>query len=191
LTDGAALAAAFNRPGAIARDGVGNLYVVDQNGRAIRKITPSGIVSTLVASSNSAFAKLRGLAADTDGTLYAADQDNHVIHKIAPDGNITTAAGPGTAGTSDGPASSAKLNTPTDVALDPSGNLYFTESGSHLVRRLAKNGTVSTVAGAGNKGFADGQGAFARFSSPQHLVVGPDGRVYVSDHANWRIRIIE
>jgi sugar lactone lactonase YvrE len=191
LTDGAALAAAFNRPEAITRDAGGNLYVADQNAKAIRKITPGGIVSTLVPSSNTAFGKVAGLAAAPDGTLYAADEDQHVIHKIAPDGNITVAAGTGTAGTSDGPAASAKLNSPTDVALDPSGNLYFTEGASHLVRRLAKNGTVSTVAGAGIQGFQDSQGASARFNSPQHLAVAPDGRVYVSDQANWRIRVIE
>lgn len=133
-----------------------------------------------------------GLDADAAGNLYVADTDNHMIRKIAPNGTTTTVAGNGLPGYQDGVGTGAQFHQPTDVAVAADGTLYVADNENDCIRKISPDGEVSTFAGApGNGGFADGQGASARFSSPTGVAIGSDGHVYVADTKNNRIRHID
>ncbi len=113
------------------------------------------------------------------------------IKRLSADlSTITPVAGGGApAAFADGPAATARFNAPLGLAQDAAGILYVADTGNHVIRRVALDGTVSTVAGSpGVSGFADGSGAAARFNSPRGLTVGPDGDLYVADRNNNRIR---
>src|SRR6516164_8457203 len=98
-------------------------------------------------------ANARGIAVDRQGNIYIADTDNHRIRKVTPAGIISTLAGNGHAGSSGdgGPASLAMLNSPYGLAIDAAGNLYVADFGNHKVRRIAAGGSITTVAGTGQK----------------------------------------
>ncbi|WP_313461450.1 gluconolaconase [Stenotrophomonas sp.] len=137
------------------------------------------------------FADPYGLVVDAQGVVYVADAgDNNRIRRIHPDGRVDTLAGQGE-GWRDGPALQAQFNTPSQIALDPAGNLLVADTGNHMIRRIGVDGTVSTLAGDGQPGFADGAAAQARFNGPMGVAVDVQGRVYVADTWNDRIRVIE
>ncbi len=124
------------------------------------------------------------------GVLFVADAgDNNRILYRGLDGSFQVLAG-GIEGFADGQGSSARFNTPSGIALDAHGNLYVADTGNHAIRRVTPLGQVSTVAGDGTPGFADGAAAQARFNGPMGVAVGADGRVYVADTWNDRIRVI-
>ncbi|MGE8282119.1 MAG: gluconolaconase [Stenotrophomonas sp.] len=124
------------------------------------------------------------------GVLFVADAgDNNRILYRGLDGSFQVLAG-GIEGFADGQGSSARFNTPSGIALDAHGNLYVADTGNHAIRRVTPQGQVSTVAGDGTPGFADGAAAQARFNGPMGVAVGADGRVYVADTWNDRIRVI-
>lgn len=131
-----------------------------------------------------------GIAADGRGSLYVADYQNHRIRKLTPDGQLTTLAGTGEAGFRDGPAAQALFANPRGLAVDAEGGVIVVDTGNVRVRRIAPDGTVTTLAGTGEAGFADGAGAGARFADPRGVAVGPDGRIYVADTGNFRIRVL-
>ncbi|HEX8179365.1 MAG TPA: NHL repeat-containing protein [Pyrinomonadaceae bacterium] len=136
------------------------------------------------------FADPFGLALAPDGTLYLTDGgDSNRIRKLAPTGAVTTLAG-STEGYADGPATSAAFNTPSGLAIDDAGNLYVADTGNNRIRKVAPNGAVTTIAGDGTAGYADGAGAAARFNAPVGVAAGHDGRIYVADTYNDRIRLI-
>ncbi len=142
--------------------------------------------------SRARFSAPGGLAIDAAGNLYVADTGNATIRKIAPDGAVTTIAGiAGAEGSADGVGSAARFNQPGAVAIDGSGTIYVADTANHTIRKIAPDGTVSTVAGsAGNSGSADGTGADARFNGPQGVAVDSTGSVYVADTDNDTIRRI-
>ena len=105
--------------------------------------------------------------------------------------SVTTLAGTGEAGFADGPAGSARLNSPDGITVDSTGNIYFTEFGNHAVRRLSPDGIVVTVAGTGAPGFVDGDQNQALFRSPGGITACPDGSLLVADTQNHAIRKIE
>ena len=132
-----------------------------------------------------------GVAAAADGTLYVADAgDAQRIRRIAPDGTVSTLAG-SEAGYADGPGAIARFDTPSGVAVDAAGNVYVADTANNAIRRVSPDGIVSTLAGGGAAGFADGSGSNARFNGPVGLAVDASGRLIVADTYNDRIRVVE
>ncbi len=135
-----------------------------------------------------------GIAVDSTGTLYFSDYNNHRVRKITTDGKITTVAGTGVAGFGgdNGPALSAQLNCPREVAVDSAGTVYITDAGNHRVRKITADGKISTVAGTGTAGFSGdgGPAPSAKLNLPLGVVVDSTGTVYVSDYNNHRVRKI-
>lgn len=132
-----------------------------------------------------------GVARDGDGNLYVADSKNHRIRKMTPELVVTTIAGSGTAGGADGTGTAAQFNEPSGLALDGAGHLVIAEAKGYRVRKMSlATGVVTTLAGSGSAGFADGRGTSARFRTLGGVAVDADGFVYVADYGNHRIRRI-
>jgi DNA-binding beta-propeller fold protein YncE len=171
---------------AIGRDGA--IYVADAGeNNAIRKLTPQGTLATLAGGDDS-FNTPSGLAIDSDGNLYVADTGNNRIRKITPQGLVSTVAGTGTAGYLDGPANAAQFDGPIGVAVDASGNIYVADTYNDRIRKISAEGQVSTVAGAGRPGHADGDAVAALFDTPCAVVISADGILYVADTGNNQLR---
>ena len=130
-----------------------------------------------------------GVAFDSKGNLIIADRSNHRIRKITPQGVVTTIAG-GTSGLVNGPVASAKFNSPWKVAVDKNDNIIVADRSNHCVRKISADGNVTTIAGNGSSGTADGQGTAARFNYPQDVDIDANGIIYVLDYNNDRIRKI-
>lgn len=200
--DGPSGTATFNLPFGVAVDKNGNIYVSEIGFDNIRKITPDGMVSTFAGSptgragsddgtdTTATFKDPLGLATDADGNIYVADAANDKIRKITPAGIVTTFAGTGTAGAGNGTALSATFNTPLSIAVDAGNNLFVTEENNYDIRKIASDGTVTTVAGTGQPGSADGAGAGAGFNFPVGIVADLSGNLYVTDNGYGTIRII-
>ena len=123
-----------------------------------------------------------GLVARADGKIIVADSGNDRLRLVSLDGTVTSIVGDGTFGTGDGAALTAHLNGPVDVAIDTAGILYVSDAGGHRIRRVDASGQVTTLAGDGTAGFADGPGSGARFYGQEGLDVSPDGTtLYVAD----------
>ena len=196
---GVGTAAQFTWPRGVAVDADGNVFVADKGNHVIRKIAPSGVVSTLAGSSGNygcvddigAAARFRGpmgMALDAAKNIYIADSDNQVIRKLAPDGRVTTLAGsPGVEGYADGTGAAAKFHYPTAVALDKGGNVYVADSNNRVIRKITPAGVVTTVAGIPGSWIAtDGDGKSARFDAPFGVAADGEGNVYVSDKMSIR-----
>lgn len=131
-----------------------------------------------------------GLAIDSAGRLYVGDLGNQTIRRIGPDGVVSTFAGRARSrGHADGPAREARFNDPAGVVADARGNLYVADSGNHVIRRIDRDGTVSTLAGmAGMAGDANGVARSARFRNPQSLAIDAEGNLVVTDLGNQLVR---
>ena len=189
---------AYIRDIALAPDGT--LYVADASNRTIRKISGGSV--SLFAGATGVFAFQDGtgsaarfwypcaLAVDPAGNVYVAD--DQLIRKISPAGVVSTFAGTfSVGGSTDGPRASALFQNPAGLALGPDGTLYVADTENHTIRKIAPDGTVSTIAGlAGSSGSADGTGSAARFQYPTGLALSPTGNLYVADTANHTIRQI-
>jgi sugar lactone lactonase YvrE len=139
------------------------------------------------------FSGPRYVALRNDGTLFVADTRNHTIRAIAPDGRVSTIAGvAGVRGSSNGPGSAARFNSPSGIAIDAGGALYVSDAGNNTIRKISASGDVTTLAGTPFPlgGAADGTGAAAQFSFPQGVAVDTAGNVYVADQGNHAIRKI-
>ncbi|HVV55633.1 MAG TPA: NHL repeat-containing protein [Mucilaginibacter sp.] len=165
-------------------------------------ISPSTVRdTTIIAGSDSAgfvngtgtaarFNHPFGITLDKNGNLYVADQGNSLIRKIDPNTVVTTYAGmPGVTGAVNGMDTLASFNQPFGVAADSSGNVYVADAGNNAIRKIAPDGTVSTFAGTGNPGSADGTDT-ATFDTPLGVAVDKAGNVYVADYGNDLIRMI-
>jgi hypothetical protein len=142
------------------------------------------------AGPNTQWSSPSGVAVDSAGNAYVADSGNHCIRVVSPTGTVSTLAGNGNVGFANGVGTSALFNNPKGVAVDSSGNVYVADSGNHRIRVVSPSGSVSTLAGSGSQGFANGAGLGAQFYSPFGVAVDSVGTVYVADYNNHRIRVI-
>ena len=182
--DGSGTAAKFSYPEAIAVDAAGNLFVGDTGNSSLRKITPTGLVSTVPGVTG----QIAGLAFDASGVLYTADLTT--VHKLNADGSYTLFAGQTSQGSNDGQGSLASFTFPSGLAFEASGALLVVDSLNHTLRRITPDGTVSTVAGAAKvPSWRDGRGADARFNWPTAIAIGPTGAIYVTDSYNHAVRV--
>lgn len=186
----------------LAVDPSGNLYIADTNNWRIRKVSISGIITTVAGKGTEGFsgdggaatsAALYpwGVALDPSGNLYIADGRNYRVRKVSTSGIISTVAGNGTKGFSGdgGPATSAELRSPSCVAVDSEGNIYIDDEGNDRIRKVDTSGVITTVAGGGSNGLAEGGPATsAEISDPVGLAVDSGGNVYFADANNGRIR---
>ncbi len=203
---GPATAAFLTFPVDVALDRSGNLYVADRGQHRIRRIVPTGEITTVAGNGFIGFsgdggpatsAQLStpdGVAVDSAGNLYIADSGNQRIRRVDLNGIITTVAGNGTAGSSGdgGLAVAAQLSLDGDhtgLVVDAAGNLYFSDSRNHRVRRVS-DGTITTYAGSGAFGFSgDGGPALqAALALPLGLALDAAGNLYIADTGNHRIR---
>ena len=137
-----------------------------------------------------AFGDPFGVAINNDGVIFVADAgDNNRIRKITLDGSVSTFAG-SMEGFSDGTGAQAAFNTPSGLAIDSPGNLIVADTGNNRIRKISPLGVVSTLAGNGTAGYADGASAQAQFDGPIGIAVDATGNVYVADTYNDRIRKI-
>lgn len=162
---GPAVNAEFNEPFRIAIDSGGSLYVFDLHNSRIRRITPSGVISTFAGNGQTGYGgdngpaaqaqlnEVAGMAFDSAGNLYLADFGNNRVRKITPGGIITTVAGNGNPGYSGdgGSATLAMLSNPGGVAVDSAGNLYISDTNNFVIREVSPQGIISTIAGT-NRG---------------------------------------
>jgi len=198
--NGVGTAASFNYPQAAACDVVGNIYVADYSNILIRKITPTGLVSTYAgngsqgsangAAATATFFEPTSIAIDGAGNIYIADLGNNMIRKISSAGVVSTLAGSILPGASDGIGTAASFNGPTGVAVDGTGNVYVADKGNYVIRKITPAGLVTTFAGSGTLGSVDGTGAAASFNTPQDLTVDATGNIYVVDYTGNAIRKI-
>lgn len=197
--DNTGINAQFSYPMHLAIDLNGNIFVADSNNHRIRKISPTGVVTT-VAGSDSGFADgdgnvakfsyPEGIAVDNLGNIFVADSNNHRIRKITSTGFVTTLAGDGTFGFADGNGNLAKFWTPCGIAVDLNGAVIVAEKQNNRIRKVLQNGDVSTIAGNGTSGSADGIGTTAQFRNPFGVAIDAVGYIYVVDSGNNRIRKI-
>lgn len=204
--DGPVAMAQFSVPTGLAVDAAGNVYVADGGNHRIRLVRPDGTVTTLAGTGEpgyrdgpageAQFDEPFDVAVSSRGVLYVADAGNDRIRAISPDGMVTTLAGSGRRGFKDGPPEQAEFNAPWKLTLAADGTLYVADGvaifmrGNHAVRRVAPDGTVSTVAGTGLPGLKDGLAAEAGFCWPEDLDVDAFGNIYVADSGSNRIRVI-
>lgn len=198
--DGPASTARFFDPSEIVAEPGGSLLVLDPSNQRLRRIAVDGTVTTVAGGlwggddgqgTTARMAWPQALARDTAGNVYIADTSNHTIRKMTPAGFVSTLAGKaGEAGSRDGNGVEARFQGPRGIAVDASGNVYVADTGNYLLRRIAPDGRVSTV--AGNAGTCcnpvDGQGDQARFGWPSGLAVDAQGNVYVADEISHAIR---
>jgi uncharacterized protein (TIGR03437 family) len=184
--NGPASASQLSSPYGLAFDFAGNLYIADLGNARIRRITPSGIISTIAGGGTLpaggknegsmatalAFIAPRNVAIDGSGIVYISDFGAHRVYKMTPDGTLTTLAGTGSPGYSgDGVASLTMLNYPTALAVDRQGIVYIADSGNHLIRRVS-GGTLTSI---------------ARASLPTGLAYDGASTLYVADHSAAQI----
>jgi uncharacterized protein (TIGR03437 family) len=198
---GPATDAQLNGSLGVALDGAGNLFVLDGNNNRIRKVSPSGIITTVAGNGSRGFsgdggpatdAQLwfpEGIAVDSDGNLFIADHANYRVRKVS-NGVITTVAGNGSAGFSGdgGPATSAQLNGTFAVAVDNAGNLFIEDHDNRRIRKVS-GGIITTVAGGGTAGLGDAGPATSSMVGPAAgLALDNAGDLLIADAGHFRIR---
>jgi len=201
LGDGGPATSAFlGGPTGVAVDSTGNLYIADDGNSRVRKVLPSGIISTVAGGGNggdggpatSAQLFPWSVAVDSGGSLYISDSINNRVREVSSSGIITTVAGSGTSGYSGdgGPASNAQLASPTGVAVDSVGNLYIADQYNFRIRKVSPGGVITTVAGTGALGYSGdgGPATSAQLYLPAGVAVDSGGNLYIADQHNSRVR---
>jgi hypothetical protein len=203
---GPATSAQINAAAGLLKDGSGNLIFCDALGHNIRKISTSGIISTVAGNGSGGYsgdggaataAQMKdpcGVAIDAAGNIIVAEYLNQVIRKITPSGVISTIGGDGIAGYSGdgGPATAARFNGPEGICIDAAGNIYIGDGHNQRIRKINPAGIVTTIAGTGVSGYnGDGIPATAaQLSDPFGVVSDSIGNIFIADQDNNRIRKI-
>jgi len=177
---------------AVAVDPAGNIFISDSGNNVLRKVDANGEISTFV--SNNLINNPYGIAIDGSGNIYLADSQNHAIRKITSAGQMTTIAGTlGQSGYSGdgGDATAAKLNMPSGIAIDQSGNIYISDNNS-VIRQISTLGKITTIAGTGEEGYFGDRGkpTDAKLHAPKGIAIAADGSILFADSGNNRIRRI-
>ena len=183
-TDGTGTAAQFNSPRGIYTLSNGDIYVVDNANKAIRRITSSGAVSTVFTGLR--FVSPRDIVVDASDNIYVSDTGAHVIFKFEPGPTIfgsptyiesVLAGQRGTSGYVDDTGADARLNAPRGMDIDSNGNIYVADTGNSTVRRVTPSGEVTTIVSSG-------------LSTPEDVALTPGGSVYVSDSGNNSVGVV-
>ena len=206
---GPAISAQLNTPTGVFVDEGGTMFIADVGNQRIRRVDVAGGISTVAGNGAKGFdgdgiipmtASLYNpvrVAVDKSGNIIIADQSNHRIRRIKPGGFITTIAGNGAGSPASGgfsgdggPATAASLNNPTAIAVSDGGVVYFSDQFNHRIRRVALDGTITTVAGNGNAGFSGdgGPAVGASLNYPGGLALDVAGNLYFNDDLNFRAR---
>lgn len=185
-TDGTGSAASFYFPKGLGIDAAGNIYVADNSNNLIRKVTPTGVVTTIAGNGTTGFFNGNGRSAsfnsptgvevDATGNLYIADAGNNAIRKMTPAGVVTTFA--------------TGINFPREIRVDAGGTFYVTSQSSNLIKKISSTGIMTTLAGNGSSGSADGNLNTATFNQPIGLALDGSGNLYVGDAYNSSVRKI-
>jgi sugar lactone lactonase YvrE len=182
----------------------GNLYIADSGNHRVRRVDASGTITTVAGTGVRGYsgdggpataARLRrpgAVAVDGSGRLYIADFGNNRVRRVDLSGRITTVAGNGKRGFSGdgGKATHAKLNAPSGLAIDHSGNVYIADSGNNRVRKVNRAGKINTVAGTGKDGFSGDRhkATKAKLNYPIGLAFDHSHNLYIGDSGNHRVR---
>lgn len=188
----------------LAVDSEGNVYISDTENHRIRRVDPSGRITTIAGTgawgtqgdgglaTRAGLTAVYGLATDAAGNLYVADTWADSIRKVDASGTITTVAGTGEEGQGgdSGPAVEARLDKPRGIAVDPAGDLYIADSDNHRVRRVDSSGTITTIAGTGERGYSGdgGPATAAALAEPYAVAVDAVGNIYIADSDNGSVR---
>lgn len=202
FADGTGSSALLSGPTGMAMDNQGNIVFADTSNYRIRKMSPTGVVTTIAGSGVSGyldgasgvarFSDPSDVVVDSAGNIFVADQGNHKIRKIALSGAVSTFAGAtagNPSGSADGSTSAASFNYPYGLAISSDDTLYVADSSNHRIRKITPAGNVTTIAGS-SAGYLDETGALAQFSGPTDVAVASSGTLYVVDRGNRRIRAI-
>lgn len=186
--------------GGIAVDPEGYLYLTDAAQNLIFRLSPEGELKVWAgtgtagyqdgAADQAQFDAPQGLLWDPEGGLWVADSGNHCLRHIDRQQQVTTFAGTCVAGYRDGDPTQAQFRAPFGLALGPDGSLYVADRADHRIRRITAEGEVTTVAGTGQAGSADGTAEQAQLSQPTAIAVEANGRVWIADQGNHRIRVL-
>lgn len=203
--DGWAAKARLYYPRAVAADAAGNVYVADSFNQRVRKIDPTGTIRTIAGTGERGYsgdggpatdaqlAGPNGLLVDAAGNVYVLDSNQ--VRRIDPNGMIAAIAGTGEYGHSGdgGPAIAAELRNPSELALDAAGNLYLAERFGYRVRKIDAAGTITTIAGTGERGFSGDGGAAteAQLGTLGSVAADSLGNLYIADSYNHRVRKID
>jgi len=201
-----AVSASLFGPDGLAFDSSGNLYIADARNNRVRRVDPSGMITTFAGNGTSAgfggegdpatltpLNSPQGVVPDLAGNVYVSDTGHNRVIQVDASGNIHTVAGTGTAGDASGGSTSlGELYNPSGLAVDNAGNLYIADTQNHRIQMLAAGGTISTIAGTGTNGFSGdgGAAAAAELSYPSAVAVDASGNIYIADTGNNRVRLI-
>jgi sugar lactone lactonase YvrE len=197
--NGQGTSASFNWPLSLAVDPAGTVYVMDTSNHRVRKITPTGTVTTFAGTGAAAFSDgigtisasfnvPRGIAVDSSGKVYVGDSFNNRIRLVFPNGTVSTFAGSGVAAWTDGVGTRAAFSYPTYLSSAANGNVIVSDSSNNVLRMITPLGLVTTIAGDGAASSLDGYGTTSRFSAPAGVSVSSTGAVFIGDFSNNRVR---
>ncbi len=204
---GAAVLANIHHPHGSTVDAAGNFYFGDYDNNRVRKITPSGIITTIAGNgtiglspdgsvaATSMIAHPFDVAIDNAGSIYFTEALNQVVRKISPAGTLITIAGNGTTGLAPDStsATAASLSNPAGIVVDGAGNVYFAEQYNHIIRKVTPSGVMTRIAGNGIPAFGGdgGLALAASLSYPNFLTLDNNGNLLISDNGNHRIRKLD